>query len=164
MKIVLLAGAPGSGKSTQGAALMNLNAYIKHLSLGEVVRDILKNSEHPINCKYQALINAGNLLPDEIIFAILDSELAKIADQNIVLLLDGYPRTTAQYEQFKAKCGLPEGLIHLEIDEDSLNRRLQSRESGHSDDNEKAIAKRLDLYRTTTKPLLDTMNGATMHV
>ena len=157
MKIVLLAGAPGSGKSTQGAALMNLNAYIKHLSLGEVVRDILKNSEHSITCKYQALINAGNLLPDEIIFAILESELAKIADQNIVLLLDGYPRTTEQYEQFKVKWGLPEGLIHLDIDEDSLNQRLQGRESGRRDDNEKAIAKRLDFYRTTTKPLLDTM-------
>lgn len=157
MKIVLLAGAPGSGKSTQGRALMKLNARIKHLSLGEVVRDILKNPEHPITCKYQALINAGNLLPDEVIFEILERELAKIADQNSVLLLDGYPRTTAQYEQFKAKWGLPEGLIHLDIDEDSLNQRLQNREGGRSDDNEKAIAKRLDFYRATTQPLFDAM-------
>lgn len=157
MKIVLLSGAPGSGKSTQGTALMNINPYIKHLSLGETVRTILKNPEHPITCKYQALINSGNLLPDEVIFEILESELTAIKDQNIVLLLDGYPRTSQQYEQFKAQWGLPEGIIHLDIDVDCLNQRLHHRESSRSDDNEKAIVKRLDFYHTTTAPLLETI-------
>lgn len=157
MNIVLLAGAPGSGKSTQGAALMNMNSHIKHVSLGEVVRDILKNPDHPITRTYQEVIKSGGLLPDEVIFSILESELAKIGDEHTVLLLDGYPRTLGQYEQFKAKWGLPTGLIHLETDEESLHYRLQHRESERLDDNAKAIEKRLAFYRSTTQPLLDTI-------
>ncbi|MFI4919066.1 MAG: nucleoside monophosphate kinase [Legionellales bacterium] len=151
MKIILLAGAPGSGKSTQGTALMNMNAQIKHLSLGDVVR---KNPKHPITCKYQELINSGGLLPDDVIFEILNGELTKLKDQDIVLLLDGYPRTDAQYKQFKDAWGLPDGLIHLDVDLDSLHERLHYRDSSRGDDNENAIAKRLDFYGTTTKPLL----------
>ena len=155
MKIVFLAGAPGSGKSTQGKALMEMNAHITHLSLGEVVRDILKNPEHPITLKYQDLVNSGNLLPDEVIFEILDNELTKIKDQNIVLLLDGYPRTKSQYDQFKTKWGLPDGLIHLDTDIDSLNERLHHREGSRTDNNNEAISNRLDFYTTQTRPLLD---------
>ncbi|WP_133135367.1 adenylate kinase family protein [Legionella rowbothamii] len=113
MNIVLLAGAPGSGKSTQGAALMKMNTNIKHLALGEVVREILKNPQHPITNKYQDLIRTGNLLPDEVIFEILEKELEQFKEQNCIILLDGYPRTTVQYEQFKTRWGIPHGLVHL---------------------------------------------------
>ena len=159
MKIVLLAGAPGSGKSTQGAALGSINSFIKHLSLGEVVRGILKNPEHIITRKYQVLISGGNLLPDEVILEILEAEFEKMQDKNCVLLLDGYPRTQAQYEQFKAKWGVPSGLIHLVSDEESLTQRIQERSSSRTDDNERAVAKRLNFYHTTTQPLLDAIKN-----
>lgn len=100
MKIVLLTGAPGSGKSTQGSALMALNSQFRHLSLGEVVRRYLENPEHPITKEYKSLISAGNLLPDQVIKQILAEELAAITDQDSVILLDGYPRTEAQYQDF----------------------------------------------------------------
>ena len=157
MKIVFLAGAPGSGKSTQGAELMQLNRVFKHLSLGEVVRDILKNPQHIITQKYKELINSGSLLPDNVILEILVSELDNIKDQNVVVLLDGYPRTVEQYEQFKEKWGRPEGLVHLDVDEHTLNQRLQDRNTSREDDHKAAIRKRLDFYKTITQPLLDTI-------
>ncbi|MDR3501817.1 MAG: nucleoside monophosphate kinase [Legionella sp.] len=157
MNIVLLAGAPGSGKSTQGTALMKMNANIKHLSLGEVVREILKNPQHPITSKYQDLIRSGNLLPDEVIFEILENELEQFKEQNCIILLDGYPRTVAQYEQFKVRWGVPSGLVHLDVDEESLIERMQHRNGTRSDDNVEAITRRLNFYRQTTRPLLDTI-------
>ncbi|KTD60980.1 nucleoside monophosphate kinase [Legionella shakespearei] len=155
MKIVLLAGAPGSGKSTQGAALMKMNANIKHLSLGEVVRNIIKDPEHPLAQKYHAVISSGTLLPDHVIAEILANELEQIADQNTVVLLDGYPRTSAQYQNFKEHWGNPAGIIHLDVSEQELAERMEHRQDSRSDDNEAAIARRLDFYKTTTLPVLE---------
>lgn len=155
MNIILLSGAPGSGKSTQGSALMRMNPNFKHLSLGDVVRSVLKDPTHPITTAYKELISSGSLLPDEVIFEILKTELAKITDKNTVVLLDGYPRTEAQYARFKAQWGAPSGLVHLDVDDGVLNARLRSRDSSRTDDNDKAIAKRLAFYKDTTKPLLE---------
>jgi adenylate kinase family enzyme/adenine/guanine phosphoribosyltransferase-like PRPP-binding protein len=155
MKIVLLAGAPGSGKSTQGSALMEMNANIRHLSLGEVVRDIIKDPQHPLAQKYNALISSGALLPDHVISEILANELEKIADQNTIVLLDGYPRTSTQYQHFKERWGNPAGIIHLNVSEEELAKRMKNRQGSRSDDNEAAIARRLDFYKTTTMPVIE---------
>jgi len=155
MNIVLLTGGPGSGKSTQGSALMAMNAKIKHLSLGEVVRAKLQDPEHPITKHYKYLIRSGSLLPDSAILAILERELEQISDKDTIVLLDGYPRTETQYEQFKQKWGMPDALIHLDVAEDVLSKRMQHRDGTRSDDNEQAIAKRIDFYQKTTKPLIN---------
>ncbi|CDZ76419.1 Adenylate kinase [Legionella massiliensis] len=155
MKIILLAGAPGSGKSTQGLALMAMNEKFKHLSLGEVVRQCLANPEHPITKEYKESISQGHLLPDEVIKRILAEELQKITEVDTIVLLDGYPRTDTQYEDFISAWGKPNGLIHLDVDETILKERMQERSESRSDDNQEAITRRLHFYQTTTKPLLD---------
>lgn len=155
MKLVLLTGGPGSGKSTQGSALMAMNTKFKHLSLGEVVRVKLQDCDHPVTKQYKELINSGSLLPDEAILEILESELAQITDEESIVLLDGYPRTETQYEHFKQKWGMPAALIHLDVENDVLSQRIQSREVNRCDDNEKAVAKRIHFYQQTTQPLIE---------
>ncbi|WP_419420785.1 nucleoside monophosphate kinase [Legionella sp. D16C41] len=155
MNIILLAGAPGSGKSTQGAALMAMHTKFKHLSLGEVVRQYLENPEHPITKEYKEFISQGNLLPDEVIKKILIEELAKIADKDSIVLLDGYPRTLPQYNDFLKEWGKPAGLIHLEVSEETLNERMLKRADSRSDDNQLAIKKRYNFYQNITQPLLN---------
>lgn len=155
MKIILLTGGPGSGKSTQGQGLMNKNPAFQHLSLGELVRTKLQDPTHPITKQYQELISKGELLPDSCIFALLEEEIEKIKDKDIILLLDGYPRTEEQYEQFKKKWGRPAALIHLDVEEEVLRQRLEGRRQDRTDDNEQAINKRLDFYHSTTKPVIE---------
>ncbi|STX28529.1 adenylate kinase [Legionella beliardensis] len=155
MKIILLAGAPGSGKSTQGSALMAMNLKFKHLALGEVVRGYLDSPNHPITKNYKEFISQGNLLPDDVIKQILQEELAKISDKNSIVLLDGYPRTLAQYDDFKKEWGKPDGLIHLDVNKETLNQRLLERPNSRLDDNQEAIKRRLSFYQDTTKPLLN---------
>lgn len=157
MNIILLTGGPGSGKSTQGSGLMGLSKQFKHLSLGEVVRSALQDPDHPITKKYKDLISSGDLLPDEVIFSILENELEKIKNLDIVVLLDGYPRTNKQYDQLKQKWGMPAALIHLDVAEEVLYQRIQHRDGVRSDDNEQAIRKRLNFYTQTTKPLINTI-------
>jgi adenylate kinase family enzyme/adenine/guanine phosphoribosyltransferase-like PRPP-binding protein len=155
MKIVLLTGGPGSGKSTQSLALSARNAKFQHISLGEVVRARLNDPEHPISPEYQVMMNEGKLLPDDFILSILEKEIAQIKDKDSVLLLDGYPRTEAQYELFKTKWGMPDALIHLDADERLLSQRLHSRNNQRADDNQAAVNHRLDFYQHTTKPMID---------
>ncbi|MGQ3887651.1 nucleoside monophosphate kinase [Legionella sp. CNM-1927-20] len=155
MKIILLAGGPGSGKSTQGLALTTINKNFIHLSLGETVRQFLKDPEHPISKQYATCISQGHLLPDEVIQQILAEELAKPNYKNKVVLLDGYPRTLTQYEDFNKNWGKPAGLIYLDMNEDILKVRMQSRTSSRSDDNDDAIKQRLKFYQEKTKPLLE---------
>jgi adenylate kinase family enzyme/adenine/guanine phosphoribosyltransferase-like PRPP-binding protein len=155
MKIVLLTGAPGSGKSTQGKGLSHLNKAFVHLSLGDIVRQKLESPDDPITQQYKEVISQGLLLPDECIFKILEQVVAEYEHTDVVLLLDGYPRTETQYQQFKQKWGLPEALIHLDIAEETLQQRLAERQDRRSDDNQQAIKHRLDFYQQTTKPLIE---------
>ncbi len=152
MKIILLTGAPGAGKSTQGSGLMKMNAQFKHLSLGDVVRDIQKDPNHPITIKYKDLVASGQLLPDAEILEILKQELQKLPD-NTIVLLDGYPRTENQYNDFKKFYSAADAMIHLHVNMDELTRRLNNRGSSRSDDNDAAIKRRLNFYRDTTLPL-----------
>lgn len=155
MQIILLVGAPGSGKSTQGAALMKQNPRFIHLSLGDVVRKRLNDPTDRITLDYHHVIKEGKLLPDSLILEILQNELENIQEQDSIVLLDGYPRTREQYEQFKANWGLPASLIHLNVAETELNNRLQHRGQARIDDNAPAIAGRLAFYQSTTAPLIE---------
>ncbi|WP_131783724.1 nucleoside monophosphate kinase [Legionella gresilensis] len=155
MKIILLAGGPGSGKSTQGLALTAINKNFIHLSLGETVRQLLKDPSHLISKQYATSISQGHLLPDEIIQQILAEELAKPNYKDKVVLLDGYPRTLSQYEALNKIWGKPAGIIHLDINEEMLAVRMQSRNSSRADDNDDAIKQRLKFYQENTKPVLE---------
>ena len=136
---LVLFGAPGSGKGTQSARLIDQYG-LYHISTGELLRDhIARGTE--LGKTADSFISKGNLIPDQLMIDILDDELERNAKGAKGVIFDGFPRTIPQAEALK---GLLEkrgtklhGVIGLEVPEEELVERLLNRgkETGRADDN-----------------------------
>lgn len=125
MDIVLM-GVPGAGKGTQALKLEKALDF-KHISTGDVLRkEIASGSE--LGEKIAAIIDNGDLIPDEMMLAILKKEVAQIKQS---IIFDGFPRTTAQAQMLKEMLGsLGRKLgkaIAISLPEDVVVERLSSR-------------------------------------
>jgi adenylate kinase len=98
MKIVLL-GAPGAGKGTQGAVLSK-SYNIPHISTGDILREAVKN-DTPMGKKALTFMDKGELVPDEVVVGIVVDRLSK-DDTKKGYILDGFPRTLKQAEELDA--------------------------------------------------------------
>lgn len=92
MKIVLL-GAPGAGKGTQGSVLSR-NYKIAHISTGDILREAVKN-QTPLGIKAKSYMDKGELVPDEVVTGIVAGRLSQ-DDVKKGFILDGFPRTLKQ--------------------------------------------------------------------
>ena len=154
---VLLLGAPGSGKGTQGKRLAE-RLGIPKIATGDILRAAV-TADSPLGRQAKRFMDAGNLVPDHLILDLIKAELATpAASQGAVL--DGFPRTAAQAElvdRLLAERGhrLSHVLL-LDVDEDELVRRILGRAAleGRSDDTEEAIRTRLAVYQRDTAPLV----------
>lgn len=152
MRLVLL-GAPGSGKGTQGRVLAE-RIGVPLLSTGEMLRAQVEAGTE-LGQQVKPYLDRGALVPDELVLSVVADELAK-ADAAGGYVLDGFPRTVTQAEQLDRPETRPDAVVHLAIaDEDAL-RRLAARDEGRSDDASRAvIAHRLQVFHDQTAPLLD---------
>ena len=155
---IVIFGAPGSGKGTQSARIVEKYG-INHISTGDVLRTEIKKGTE-LGQIAKSYIDQGQLLPDELIINILASTLDSFKDSKGVIF-DGFPRTIAQAEALKAMLA-ERGqqvsiMLDLDVPEDELMTRLIKRgqESGRADDNEETIKKRLVVYHSQTSPLID---------
>lgn len=157
MKNIVIFGAPGSGKGTQSALIIEKYGLF-HISTGDVLRaQIAQGTE--LGRVADAYISQGKLIPDELMIDILDNVLSTNAEAANGVIFDGFPRTINQavaldalLEKRGAKLDI---VLGLEVDEPELIARLLNRgkTSGRSDDNLETIQKRLDVYNTQTTPL-----------
>ena len=155
---IVIFGAPGSGKGTQSARIVEKYG-LNHISTGDVLRaEIKKGSE--LGKVAKGYIDQGQLLPDALIIDILASVLDSLKDSRGVIF-DGFPRTIPQAEALK-KMLSERGqdvsvMLDLDVPEDELIDRLIKRgqESGRADDNLETIKKRLTVYSEQTSPLKD---------
>ena len=157
MKNIVIFGAPGSGKGTQSALIIEKYGLF-HISTGDVLRaQIAQGTE--LGKVADAYISQGKLIPDELMIDILDNVLSTNAEAANGEIFDGFPRTINQavaldalLEKRGAKLDI---VLGLEVDEPELIARLLNRgkTSGRSDDNLETIQKRLDVYNTQTTPL-----------
>jgi adenylate kinase len=162
MHNVMILGAPGSGKGTQGKLLAD-KLGIPQVSTGDLLRAAIRDSK-PLGVKAKGFMDAGALVPDDLIFGliqeILDSEPAKKG-----VLMDGFPRTIPQAESvdrmLRGKGAKVDRVLLLEVDEKELVQRLLGRaaKEGRSDDNAESIAKRLEVYKAQTAPLITYYEG-----
>lgn len=157
MNIVLL-GAPGAGKGTQAALLVD-KYQMCHISTGDILRAAVKNGTG-LGKKAKGFMDAGELVPDDLIIDLMKERMQQPDTENGVLL-DGFPRTTGQADALEELLGeygaQVDQAIELVVDEDELVRRLVSRaaQEGRSDDNEETIRTRMKVYRDQTAPLLE---------
>lgn len=127
MNIILL-GPPGAGKGTQSARLVE-NHGMKQLSTGDMLRAAVKAGT-PVGLKAKAVMDAGELVSDEIVSELIDAELTEL-DADTGAIFDGYPRTEVQagiLDELLAKHGRTlDHVIELGVDEDALVERITGR-------------------------------------
>lgn len=180
--VVILLGAPGSGKGTQ-AIQLSKTLHIPHISTGDLFRYNIKNNT-PLGQKVKSYMDAGNLVPDSLVLDMLFDRL-KQDDCKNGFLLDGSPRTVAQAESIDSYLKTIAHrtiAINLQVSDAEVVRRITGRRTcsqcgkiyhiettppkvkdvcdvcqgalvQRSDDNETAVKTRLEAYHAQTKPV-----------
>ena len=151
---VLLLGPPGAGKGTQ-ADRIAARFQLVHLATGELLRANVADGT-PLGEVAQAYLDSGELVPDEVVVAMMLEPLTQ-PDCKRGFLLDGFPRSVTQaraLDEHLAGLGAPlDAAINLEVAEEELLHRLARR--GRADDNAQTIRNRLQVFAASTRPLLD---------
>lgn len=158
MNLIFL-GAPGSGKGTQAAFLIE-HYRLAHISTGDMLRAAVAQKT-PLGVEAHGYMSAGQLVPDSVVIGIIAERLAHPDCANGVLL-DGFPRTVPQAvalgEMFTQLGRSLDKVIYLEVDEDELFKRLMGR--GRADDTPETVRARLQVYRDQTSPLIEHYTSA----
>ena len=151
---LVILGRQGSGKGTQAARLVEAYSPV-HVSTGDMPRATVAAGTE-LGRRAGALMDAGDLVGDDLINGIVAERLAQPDVAEHGFLLDGYPRTpdqAAAMEGFLAEAGTTlDGAVNLDVPVDEVTARMLAR--GRADDTEEAIRRRLDLYEAETAPLL----------
>ena len=180
MKLILL-GAPGAGKGTQ-AEILSQRLHIPTISTGNILRAAVKNGT-PVGLKAKEYMDAGKLVPDEVIIGIVAERLAEPDCAN-GYILDGVPRTIAQAEALEANGITFDAVLSIEISDETIIRRMGGRRACpacgatfhvvsappktegkcdkcgadlvlRDDDKPETVKDRLTVYHTETEPLKD---------
>ena len=153
---IILCGAPGSGKGTQ-SAFISQKYGVQHLSTGDVLRaEIATGSE--LGKQIDALISKGNLVPDDMMYGVIENYIASLPADCKGTIFDGYPRTVAQAESLTKllqKYNMDAMMIDLMVDEQLLIQRLieRGKVSGRKDDTLNTIRHRIAVYHQQTEPV-----------
>lgn len=145
-------GRQGAGKGTQCIRLAE-HFGVPHISTGEILRAAVEEGTG-FGLKAKAYMDAGELLPDDVISGVVDERLRK-DDTRQGFLLDGFPRTVAQAEALIDMVG-EEGVdlaIDIDVPIPVVTQRMKLR--GRDDDTDEAIRVRLETYEIETRPVLD---------
>ena len=165
MKLLIM-GPPGAGKGTQ-AKILAKKFNLVHLSTGDILRkEIDKSSE--LGLKAQTYMNAGNLVPDDVLLEMMQSTLTELEDSGVIL--DGFPRTIPQAiglsKIFQSLNQAIDSIINIEVDKEVLITRLvqRAKNSGRADDTEEVIVNRQNVYVELTAPLIEFYQSNIIHI
>lgn len=176
MKLIFL-GPPGAGKGTQATGVSS-HLRVPHISTGDMFRSAIKN-QTPTGLEAKRYMDAGQLVPDSVVIAMVKERLA-MPDCENGYLLDGFPRTVEQAEALE-KFAAPDAVVDIEVPDEMLVDRLTGRRvcatcSGtfhiskladeklcpvcggelyqRDDDKPATISNRLNVYHEQTAPLI----------
>lgn len=150
MKLIFI-GIQGSGKSTQGN-ILSKKINIPYLSSGHIFREMAKEKT-PWGRYVKETLNAGFLIQDEKAIPVIQEYLTKPEYTN-GYILDGFPRTPRQAEEFTNNV---DKVIYLKVSDKEALWRLSGRIDGEvrEDNTLQAIRKRIQLFHDVTEPVLD---------
>lgn len=180
MKLILL-GAPGAGKGTQ-AAFITEKYGIPQISTGDMLRAAVKAGT-PLGLEAKKVMDAGQLVSDEIILGLIKERLQQ-PDCAKGFLFDGFPRTIPQAEALRTQGVDLDLVLEIDVPDEEIIKRMSGRRvhtaSGRTyhivfnppkvagkddvtgedliqreDDKEETVRKRLDVYHSQTKPLVE---------
>lgn len=180
MKLILL-GAPGAGKGTQ-AEIISKKLNIPTISTGNILRAAVKNGT-PVGLKAKEYMDAGKLVPDEVIIGVIQERLQE-QDCAGGYILDGVPRTIAQAEALEAAGVTFDAVVSIEVSDEEIEQRMTGRRTclacgatyhvvanppkvegvcdlcgeplaQRKDDKPETVKARLATYHETTEPLKD---------
>jgi len=155
-------GPPGAGKGTQAERLILAHGLL-HISTGDLLRSAIRE-ETPLGKEAKAAVDAGFLVPDEVVIGLVEERLTA-RTENQGFILDGFPRTLEQakvLDAMLAKMGSPlDHVILFDISAALLEQRIEARarqsyEAGlqvRSDDNPAVLERRIDEYARATAAL-----------
>ena len=178
---VILLGAPGAGKGTQGAALVERHGF-RRVATGDLLREAVRRGTE-LGQRAKSYMDAGELVPDRVILGLVREALEQGGD----LVFDGFPRNRAQAEALdrllRETGGAVDAVVVVDVPDGVLVRRIAGRRScpqcgaiynihfqpprqegvcdecggkltQRADDNEATVTRRLDVYREQTEPLI----------
>ena len=180
MRIILL-GGPGSGKGTQ-AGFLTRHFGIPQISSGDMLRAAVREGT-VLGRKAKGIMDAGELVPDDLIVAMVGERLAR-PDCADGFVLDGFPRTIPQAEALRGAGVVIDTVVEIDVDDDEIVLRMSGRrvhpasgrvyhvvhqppqvegrddETGEAliqrdDDTEETVRTRLGVYREQTRPLVE---------
>lgn len=180
MKLIML-GAPGAGKGTQ-AEILSKKLGIPTISTGNILRTAVKDGTS-VGLKAKAYMDAGKLVPDEVILGIVEERLSR-PDCAGGYILDGVPRTIAQAESLEKDGVRFDVVLSIEIADEEIEKRMTGRRTcahcgatyhmvnapskkegicdkcgseliQRADDKLETVRHRLEIYHAETEPLKD---------
>ena len=181
MNIVILLGAPGSGKGTIAGRLAGENANLKHVSSGDLLRGAVAKGT-PAGIEAKGYMESGKLVPDSLIAQMIKDVIAETTG-DVTMLLDGFPRNVAQAEILE-KTGAPiRSVVLVDVPDEIIADRIAGRrtcpkcKAGYhmknlppkvegvcdacgaelvirKDDNPDTVKDRLSVYHRETEPLI----------
>jgi adenylate kinase len=180
MRLILL-GAPGAGKGTQAGFIVEKYG-IPQISTGDMLRAALKAGT-PLGLEAKKFMDAGALVPDEVIIGLVKERIRQ-PDCAKGFLFDGFPRTIPQADAMKAAGVNLDHVVEIDVDDVEIIQRMSGRRvhpgSGRTyhvkfnppkaagkddvtgedlvqraDDAEAVVRKRLEVYHSQTRPLVD---------
>ena len=180
MRLILL-GAPGAGKGTQAAFIIE-KLGIPQISTGDMLRAAVKAGT-PLGLEAKKFMDAGALVPDEVIIGLVQERIRQ-PDCAKGFLFDGFPRTIPQADAMKQAGVMLDYVVEVDVDDSEIIKRLSGRRvhpgSGRTyhtvfnppkvagkddvtgedliqrdDDKEETVKRRLEVYHSQTKPLIE---------
>ncbi|MCG8440353.1 MAG: adenylate kinase [Caulobacterales bacterium] len=154
---IILFGPPAAGKGTQAKRLVDERAMVQ-LSTGDLLRAAVASGS-ALGLKVKAIMDAGTLVSDDIVVALIEEQVAANPDA-AGFIFDGFPRTIPQADALDAMLTRRgqkiDVVVLMDVSDEELTARMAKRaaEEGRSDDNLDAFAKRLKVYRDQTARLI----------